>query len=437
MKKQRSISAKKARAAAHKMRKPRATSKPARKKSAAAARSKSLPPPKGLWVSRDKMDRVLDRLREAQETLNAIRSGDVDAVVVTGSKGNHVYTLTSAEQPYRVFVEHMQEGALTVSAGGIILYCNKRFAEMANLPLERVISAKISDFITIQAWDVLAEVFNKSGRSVKCEDVLQSRGRRILSVTYTASLIPMDEQKVMCLVVTDLTQQREHENLRLAKDLAEKASLAKDSFLATLSHELRTPLTPALITSISLEENEELPESLRQDVSMIRRNIELEARLIDDLLDLTRISHGKFEIALAPMDVHAVLNRVIEICRSTIDAKRQRLQVEFGAKNPLTMGDGIRLQQVFWNIIRNAVKFTPQEGTITIATSNTEKEIRIAIADTGIGFEAESAPKLFHAFEQAGRDITRQFGGLGLGLAISRSIVDAHGGRITATSEGI
>src|SRR4030095_16892236 len=215
-------------------------------------------------------------------------------------------------------------------------------------------------------------------------------------------------------------------------------SLAKDSFLAALSHELRTPLTPALMAIMALEHEDPLPQSVRSDRAMIRRNIELETRLIDDLLDLTRIANGKLELHDTLIDLHGILSRAVEICRPNIDAKKQKLQLALKASTCRTMGDSVRLQQVFWNLIRNAVNFTPSGGTITIRTENPGREgIRIEVADTGIGFEAGLAPRLFEAFEQSGRDITRQFGGLGLGLAISRSIVEAHGGKVQALSEGV
>lgn len=420
-------------------------SKPVVKKTTRGAREKNTPGAKannsrpslaGHWVTRDELNHVVERLREAQDTLDAIRNGAVDAVVVSGANGNHIYSLTGAEQPYRVYVEHMQEGAATVAADGLVLYCNKRFASMVGTPLERVIGSQITQYLSERSWEKISVIFKKQKESVKCEDEMKGRHKRLLPVNFTASLLPMDDQDVMCLVITDLTNQRAHENLRLEKDLVEKASLAKDSFLATLSHELRTPLTPVLITAATLEESAEIPPHIKQDIAMIRRNIELEARLIDDLLDLTRISHGKFELHMAPMDVHAVLSRAVEICRSSIDAKQQKLHLKLNATNTKTVGDAVRLQQVMWNVIRNAVKFTPPGGTITITTNDIDNQFRFRIKDTGIGFDAAAKPKLFHAFEQAGRDITRQFGGLGLGLTISRSIVQAHGGQIIAESKG-
>ena len=241
----------------------------------------------------------------------------------------------------------------------------------------------------------------------------------------------------MCLVVTDLTSQKEREELRLGKEGAEKANLAKDAFLAALSHELRTPLTPALMATMALEQDLSLPEGARATLSMIRRNVELEARLIDDLLDLTRIVQGKLELHVKKVDVHTTIRRALEICEADIQTKKQEVRIVFDAVRYQLTADPVRLQQALWNVIRNAVKFTPQRGTITIHTSNpTAKTIRVEVIDTGVGFTPSIQASMFKPFEQGGREITRRFGGLGLGLAISHSIMEAHEGSICGVSEG-
>ena len=402
------------------------------------AKTSSSTQAKGHWVSKEDLAQLQDRLREAQETLDAIRSGEVDAVVVNGAHGSQIYSLTSAEQPYRVYVERMQEGAVTVSAEGLVLYSNQRFADMVKSPLERVISSEARSHLPEAAWQTLAAVLTDSDDFAKYECLMHCSDGSTLPVHLTASRLPLQDEVVMCLVVTDLTVQKGHEELRLAKEVAERASRAKDSFLATLSHELRTPLTPALMSLITLEQDESLPEHVLTDLSMIRRNIELEARLIDDLLDVTRIAHGKLELHTAPVDLHVVLHRALETCRASLDAKHQHLELTLNAEHTRTEGDAIRLQQVLWNLIRNAVKFTARNGTISITTSNPgAKRFQLEVSDDGIGFEPQNASKLFQAFEQSGREITRQFGGLGLGLTISRSIVEAHQGEIHAHSEGL
>jgi HAMP domain-containing protein/signal transduction histidine kinase/CheY-like chemotaxis protein len=219
-------------------------------------------------------------------------------------------------------------------------------------------------------------------------------------------------------------------------ELEEKArsNLAKDQFLAMLSHELRTPLTPVLASALALESEPELPTDIHESLQMIRRNVELEARLIDDLLDLTRIDRGKVQLNSEIVDAHTLLQNTLEICQPEIDRKRLRCSLNLGAQKVHMRADPARLQQIFWNLINNAVKFTPRNGRITITTGNdSDQQLRLEITDTGMGIEAEALPKIFDAFEQGGRT---QLGGLGLGLAISKTLVEAHHGTITAQSDG-
>ena len=219
-------------------------------------------------------------------------------------------------------------------------------------------------------------------------------------------------------------------------ELEEKArsNLAKDQFLAMLSHELRTPLTPVLASALELENEPDVRPDVRESLQMIRRNVELEARLIDDLLDLTRIDRGKVQLNFEIVDAHTLLQNALEICQPEIDRKHLRPSLNLGAKKVHMRADPARLQQIFWNLINNAVKFTPANGQITITTTNdSDGKLRVEIADTGMGIEPEALPKIFDAFEQGGRT---QLGGLGLGLAISKTLVEAHKGTITAQSDG-
>jgi signal transduction histidine kinase/DNA-binding response OmpR family regulator len=220
-----------------------------------------------------------------------------------------------------------------------------------------------------------------------------------------------------------------------ARAEAERANLAKDRFLAMLSHELRTPLTPVLTSLLSLDVEAGVPEDLRPTLEMIRRNVELEARLIDDLLDLTRISKGKVQLSPEIVDAHGLLHTAVEICQTEIDQKQLVLELQLDATQVRLEADPARLQQIFWNLIKNAVKFTPEGGRLTIRTSNDEQqsELRVEVTDTGIGIDSESLPKIFKAFEQGER---AKMGGLGLGLAISKALVEAHHGHITAQSAG-
>jgi len=239
------------------------------------------------------------------------------------------------------------------------------------------------------------------------------------------------------LVAMALDRQRLTAELqRRAAELA-TASAAKDEFLAVLSHELRTPLAPVLLTASMMEAHPELPDELRADVATIRRNVELESRLIADLLDLTRIEKGKLHLDLRELDLHAVVRSAVDISAPPASASA-RVVVELAATRCVVRGDATRLSQVFWNLLSNAIKFGGTTGTITVRSCDLVEpaRIRVEVADTGVGIDPAVLPRLFRAFEQGEWRAGRPRVGLGLGLSISRRLAEAHGGTITAHSDG-
>ncbi len=226
-----------------------------------------------------------------------------------------------------------------------------------------------------------------------------------------------------------------HDKLSAERDkaAADRANQAKDEFLAVLSHELRTPLTP-ILASVQLLQRRE--EDMRQTLEVIQRNTQLEARLIDDLLDLNRISEGKLVLERKPVNVSTVIERAVEVAKPNIEARPLRFGVELNDVPQQVNGDVARLQQVVWNLLSNAIKFTPDGGTIGVKCWTQGDRVVIEVADTGIGIEKENLTRIFEAFEQGGRGITRQFGGLGLGLAIAKRLVELHEGTIAVHSDG-
>ncbi len=231
-------------------------------------------------------------------------------------------------------------------------------------------------------------------------------------------------------------------DLKTAQRGAEAASRAKDAFLAALSHELRTPLTPVLMMARALCEDERLPVDVRDSLRMMERNIALEARLIDDLLDLTRIAQGQLRLRSEICDAHSLIGLAVEIVRNDAFAKAITIERKFGAAFSGLTADPARFQQVIWNLLRNAVKFTPRGGRISIRTRNGESAeadatLQIEVVDSGIGIESGALERIFLPFDQGALEGEHRFGGVGLGLAIARAIVDLHGGKITALSEGV
>jgi CheY-like chemotaxis protein len=192
------------------------------------------------------------------------------------------------------------------------------------------------------------------------------------------------------------------------------------------------------MTISALQSEVSIPGSIRSDLEAVRRNIELEALLIDDLLDLTRISHGKLQLHPTATDVHSSIEQALSISASELAQKEISVVKKFTAGRPQSLADATRLEQVFWNIIKNAVKFTPSGGELRIKTRNENalKDIVIEFTDTGVGIEAELQPRIFDAFEQGSRAVTNRYGGLGLGLAICKRVIEMHGGRISVDSAG-
>jgi signal transduction histidine kinase len=225
--------------------------------------------------------------------------------------------------------------------------------------------------------------------------------------------------------------------LAAAKSAAVAANAAKDDFLAVLSHELRTPLTPALAAASALiRAPAEDATELRDTLALICRNIELEARLVDDLLDVTRITRGKLRINAAPVDLHRIVREAVAMTESELREKKITVVMELTPEQPVVRGDAVRLAQVFSNLLNNAVKFTPDGGRVAVRSVVAGAVVRIEVEDNGMGIAADMLPKIFEPFRQGSMGTTRRFGGLGLGLSVAKGLVEAHDGSIRVRSAG-
>jgi PAS domain S-box-containing protein len=307
-------------------------------------------------------------------------------------------------------------------------------AEMIGTSITRLIPSDHQ----MEEDQILARI-RRGERVDPIETVRVAKDGRLLDVSITVSPIKDSTGKVIgaSKVGRDISERkRAEERLHAAKLSAERANQAKDDFLAVLSHELRTPLTPALAAASYLAEHEELPPHLREEVTAIRRNVQFEARLIDDLLDLTRITRGKLDLHLEAVDAHRLVHNALTIVQEDVARKELEVVTDLGAPEHYISADPIRIQQVFWNLLNNAVKFTPHGGRIAIRTANEGERFVIEIVDNGIGIEPEHQTRIFHAFEQGEHSIIRQFGGLGLGLTISQTLLRLHGGMISVQSDG-
>ena len=264
--------------------------------------------------------------------------------------------------------------------------------------------------------------------------ILQSENQSLLMLQLWTAALTIT---AMAIAAAITERNRTQVALEQQKDAVEAANRTKDNFLAMLSHELRTPLTPVVAALDTLEADGSRSSESKNSLAMIRRNVELESQLIDDLLDLTRIAKDKLQLRFGPLDSHEVINNVVEICRPEAQARNLTLQLNLRAGGHHVLGDAAKYQQIVWNLLKNAIKFTAENGEITISSSNPEPQLlAIAVHDTGIGIEPEVMNRIFDPFEQGERAFQRRFGGLGLGLAISKSLAQAHGGTLIARSEG-
>lgn len=358
--------------------------------------------------------------------------------------------LRDREEHYRTLSEALPHLVFTCSADGECDFLSKQWREYTGIDADTTHGLAWLDAVLPDDRDEIRDTWLKAVRTANDDYRHELRIRRHdgayrwFDVRIVAMRDPRGGVNKWFGSCTDIHAQRESNEERelllaseqAARQTAEEANRAKDRFLAMLSHELRTPLTPVLAGTRLLEQIAGLPDAARAGVLMIRRNIELEARLIDDLLDLTRVANGKLSLTLDTVDVHEVIDAVLELFHSEIQIKQQDVHVERLAQHHYVRGDRARMQQMFWNLVRNAAKFTPDGGHIFVRTRDERMQVVIEVEDTGIGIAPDQIGKLFHAFEQGSHNMTRQFGGLGLGLAVTKALTEAHGGTVSAKSPG-
>ncbi|MBW8778428.1 MAG: response regulator [Burkholderiales bacterium] len=353
--------------------------------------------------------------------------------------------LREADSIYARVVDGLSgHGVILLGTDGIIRDWNQAASVIFGYARAEMIGRNISTIHTPEdrAADVVRSDFKAAathGSVVVARWLVRADGSRLRAEGAVTVLRDEDgEVSGFCQLLRDVTSTFESAAALLqAKEEAERANRAKDRFLAVLSHELRTPLLPIAAAAQTLQKNVVVPPELAELLPMIRRNVLLEARLIEDLLDLTAISAGKLSLRRAPVDMRKIIDIVVEMVQETVDEKQIDLTVHWSAGRGVVDGDAARLQQVLWNLVRNAVKFTPAGGRIRIEVENEGPRLRLCCIDDGIGIEASALPLIFSAFEQASDDISRQFGGLGLGLAIAQGLVLEHGGELSVNSDGL
>ena len=370
--------------------------------------------------------------------------GEVVAVCGTTRLTTERRRAEAAARQLAAIVESSEDAIISKNLDGIISTWNRGAEQLFGYTAAEAIGRPISMLIPEDQANEEPKILERISRGERIEQYETVRRRKDSSLVEVSLMIsPMRDGSGQVVgaskIARNISRQKKTEReLEKAHHEAVAASRAKDDFLAALSHELRTPLNPVLLAASDAAANPELPVEQRAVFETIRRNVELEARLIDDLLDLTRITRGKLSLDVKTLDVHGVLREAAETVRADAKAKQIELVFDLRAEPAFVSGDAVRLQQVFWNVLKNAVKFTPVGGKIHVETTCEKHEIVIKVTDTGIGIKADDLNRIFDAFSQGnhGAGGSHQFGGLGLGLAISRMLVQLHAGSIHAESAG-
>jgi len=364
------------------------------------------------------------RLEEAEQTLDAIRSGDVDALVVSSDEGEKVYTLKGADEPYRIFVEQMHEGAVTLSSDGTILYCNQAFANMAGSPLERVIGTALGALLCGREGEVVEDLPAYLTTRESSETMGVRRMDRVLPVLVSAAKMVSEEAPALALTVTDLSQQQEQE------EKLKKANEELEGFCYTVSHDLRAPLRSIVSSANVIMEDfgDTLPSDARVDLVRIGNSANQLGSLIDDLLMYSRLS--SLPIEAANVDLSAFAREIASsIGLPGADKIEWVIQDHLIAK-----GDAGLLRLVLENLMSNAAKYSSKTAKPRIEIGAIEGQSRpvFFVRDNGIGFDISYLDRIFLPFERLhGRD----YPGTGIGLANAKRIVTRHKGTIWAESQ--
>ena len=412
------------------------------------------PPTKTHKQLREEVAALRISLVEATEVMRAIRIGDVDAVLVEGPRGDQLFTLKGADEPYRVLIEEMNQGAVTLSTDGAILYCNRRFADLLKTPLEGIVGRTFDAFVAPLDTAAFTNLL-ETGRTVGSagEITLLASDESAVPLQLALGPLPAESAAAICVVATDISESREKET-RLRKTMtdlvetehqaeaarieAERANAAKSDFVANMSHEIRTPMN-GIIGMTSMLRDTPLTKAQHEIAQTVQSSAEALLAIINDILDFSKIEAGKLEFETVDIDLPDVLTGTLGLMQCQAQAKGLLIHSTIDADVPAFFrGDAGRLRQVLINLLNNAIKFTAQ-GEIKLRISLDHQSdamamVRFRVSDTGIGIPPEAEERLFHAFAQADASTTRKYGGTGLGLAICKQLVSKMHGDIGVES---
>ncbi|MEA3187851.1 MAG: type restriction enzyme protein [Chthoniobacter sp.] len=357
------------------------------------------------------------------------------------SDSRNLKELRDAERQYRRLFEAAKDGIL-------ILNSETGEIEDVNPFLEQLLGYSREEFIGMKLWEVgpfrdvpackTAYEQLQAQEYIRYHDLpLETREGERVSVEFVSNVYAVNGGNVIQCNIRDITVHKAMaQELQRAKEEAEQANEAKTRFIEMLSHELRTPLNPMMMLIHAWKTEKRLPPELLPDLEIMQRSIEIERQLIDDLLDVTAITKGKIKLEFGRQDVHELLPYAVEVIQDQIDERKLKIEMALHATRSIVNTDFVRLAQVLWNLTKNAVKFTPAGGTITISTADVGPCIRIGIGDTGIGIPQDALAGVFEAFAQGTHEGFQGSGGLGLGLTIAKKLLELLGGTIEVQSDG-
>lgn len=429
--------------------------------------------PKSKKQLQEENDELRNRLAEADETLNAIRSGEVDAIVVSGAEGEMIFSLVSAETPYRIFVQEMNEGAVTLSSQGTIMYCNQRFSEMLGVPSERIIGSSFSRFVVEADLPVFNTLFgeglkHKTDGEIRC----LSAENRIIFMNLLVSPLPPDLLGDICIMAADISKlkYKEHElfltnatlekritertrtlsntlealknkneELLLSKEKAEESERLKSAFLANMSHEIRTPMNGILGFASLLEDTGLSGETQQEYIKIIEKSGTRMLNIINDIIDISKIESGLMKVYIKESNINEQIEYIYTFFKPEVEAKGMTLSFKnaLPARDAIIQTDREKVYAILTNLVKNAIKYS-EKGSIEFGYELPEKGNKVFqfyVKDSGIGIPNDRKEAIFERFIQADIIDTRVHQGAGLGLAITKAYVEMLGGQIWVKSE--
>jgi PAS domain S-box-containing protein len=381
-------------------------------------------------------------LEEAEETIRAIRQGAVDAFVLEEMGHHKVYTLEGADRPWQVFIDQMQQGVATLHGDGTIVYANRSLAELLKAPLDSLIGSRVHDLVTEDDRAIYDALLHEGRtRPARGELRLRQGNDGQFPAYLTFSPLPSEAVAVVGLFVTDLTPQKRTESLAAAEEALREADCRKNEFIAMLAHELRNPLAPIRNAVGILKHTGEDPAAVREMCAMLERQLGQVVRLVDDLLDVSRMARDRIELRRERVELAPVLQQAVEAVRPLFRGARHQVSVKLPERSIWLDADPVRLAQVFTNLLDNACKYMDPGGRIWLevdeqAGDKAPGEVRVRVRDEGIGIPSEQLSRIFEMFAQIDTSLERPNAGLGIGLTLVNRLVELHGGRVEAHSDG-